>query len=649
MGYTLSYIANWYMGENSNISTNNNINTKNIDSNKKLDANPTQENEGVKDVHKPDEIIIPIKLEEKEGITELTQFSDKILYLLCPNCSSILFISSIDTMNNKISHGCESCYYKREINFFNFLANKKLQIFDPYDKNRTKKCIIHEKIINYYCVICKRGNCDLCDEKLKNHKHDFFDLNKNEISKSQIQNLENKIKEEKNFFSNENIIPHLITFYKDNEKMKNYRNEISTDILFNNHNFIRILNTNIKVILLIIKFKKTIIDNYKRKPNDYLRKKNIFSIDEIYKDENLEKSNENIIYVKLLINSIKALKEYQKKYLFKYMDLKICDYNINPKDYYCYSSNIDNYPFMKINNSDLVLYFYTHIFLINIKTREIIKCFKFSDYEIGSYQKEIQFLNNNKFLLLVSSSIYEFEFKDNKLNKIICCINKFYLIDYVFKILDEKYYLVGHRYLAQNHMEIYNNFQNESILDINDEKIKKLELDKMVEIRHLKTSTEDYFFAYEFEFSCLYLFKFFINSKNKISYSYEKLTKYFKKIHNIEFINDNKFFFETRDYLVVYNLKNRQIESICDFWFPHYRSKEYFYNKMDYFIKRNNKIFLNMKLKYSLDCKICDEIYAIESKNKNEKVFTGMNESKGKYYFFYYDVKEKINFNETIL
>ena len=109
--------------------------------------------------------------------------------------------------------------------------------------------------------------------------HNFFDLTKEIITKSKIDDLKIEVKLEKNFFSQKLNINNLIEFYNNNENMKKYKDKIPSNILFINNNLLKILNYNIKHESLISQLKENLIENDKIYPNDYFTIQNILSID----------------------------------------------------------------------------------------------------------------------------------------------------------------------------------------------------------------------------------------------------------------------------------------------------------------------------------------------------------------------------------
>ena len=95
----------------------------------------------------------------------------------------------------------------------------------------------------------------------------------------------------------------IITFYNNSniEEIKEYRDKITSDILFNNKDFLRILYIHIYEKILIPDYKKILIEISKEYPNDYFCIQNVLSINII---TDIIIKNKNIIFEELLINSI---------------------------------------------------------------------------------------------------------------------------------------------------------------------------------------------------------------------------------------------------------------------------------------------------------------------------------------------------------
>ena len=106
-------------------------------------------------------------------------------------------------------------------------------------------------------------------------------------------------------------INNLINYY--NSSNNNYKNKISSDILFNYKDYLRILYMGIYKKLLVPYCHKRLIEIIKEYPNDYFCIQNFNSIN-IFTEVII--NNKNKIYEELLTNSINILKNYNNEYFF---------------------------------------------------------------------------------------------------------------------------------------------------------------------------------------------------------------------------------------------------------------------------------------------------------------------------------------------
>ena len=214
-----------------------------------------------------------------EWKNQLDYFLEDKKYPLCNNCSSLIIINKIDILKNIIEYQCENCYIEKEVNLLeyfntNFRRNG-VGLIEP-----TKICKIHKKETTYFCKTCIRSNCDDCKEKKIYPKHKFLDFKTIMINKSKLNKIENEINNEMNCFVNTLNINNFIDYYNssNNEEIKKYRNKISSNILFDNKDFLRIVYKNIFQKLLVPYCHKRLIEIIKEYPNDYYFIQNIKSI-----------------------------------------------------------------------------------------------------------------------------------------------------------------------------------------------------------------------------------------------------------------------------------------------------------------------------------------------------------------------------------
>ena len=520
-------------------------------------------------------------------------------------------------------------------------------------------CLLHKKQITYFCKTCNSSNCDDCLDKKRNPNHNFFDLTKEIITKSKIDDLKIEVKLEKNFFSQKLNINNLIEFYNNNENMKKYKDKIPSNILFINNNFLRILDYNIKHESLISQLKENLLDNYKKYPNDYFTIQNILSIDIIFniKDKNIVKNNENKIIEYVLVNSINILEKYQKKYLFEYMDIMIKKFDIPKAKINIYTGFLFTFhrpPFIYIENTNKILYFGKGIYCINIKKLEVIKVNDDNFFNGLPNYVNYNFIKNNKFILLIQDNkkndikICEYDYKNNKINEIYSKIyirnNPLNMIEYAYMLFEEKYILLKH---CMGDPEILFKKNNNNYEHLCEFKIyNNKPLYTIIPIDQLRTSNEEYFYGMDNTNNVIkfIFYKIYINSEGKINLTTEKILQINGNINDFLFISKNKFLIiynkqgENNKKFIIYDIKNWQIQTV-GFMGEKNISKK--------FLKGIYNIYEYAKINFFDEEKISDEyspVFPLKYKNeKNIKYFIGGNISELK--IFKYDIREKINFN----
>ena len=482
--------------------------------------------------------------------------SDKVKYPKCHNCSSILLITKIDIINCTIDHKCEECFKEKKNETIHDFINCE---FYPGKRIDLDLCKTHNKKYSYFCETCFRHNCDDCFEKTKYPKHKFYDLEKNKISNLKIEELNSQINEEFNFFHNLKNTNYLISFYNEKKELEKYKRKYSSDKLFKDKNFIRILNININEILDIIDLKNTLINYNIKYPNNYVIIQNIKAI------EKISEKDKDIICENLIINSIKIFEEYKYKYLFKYMEIKTINSNIkNFKKKYYYGENyLRKYtyqlPFINIENTDLILFIDKNILCINIKTGEVITHFNIKEereFDIYPYC----LLTNNIFLVFIGSSILKFEFSENKIKQIQANFDLNFSgeIMYIYKIFNEHYLLMNENILFE---KTPNNY--EKILEIKENIDIKWGV-RLIQVDYLRTTNEEYFIGAENDKHAIILIKFYFNSDKKITYSIENI--YYLPFWFFKFtlINDTNLLVYLGDSysegskFIIYDFKNRK-------------------------------------------------------------------------------------------
>ena len=145
------------------------------------------------------------------------------------------------------------------------------------------------------------------------------------MNKSKLKEIEKQIENERKCLIKTLNINDIIKYYNNSNiiEIKEYRNKTSSDILFNNKDFLRILYIHIYEKLLIPDYKKILIEISKEYPNDYFCIQNVLSINI---ETDIIIKNINKIFEEILINSINIYEEYIIEYYFEYMETKM--YNL---------------------------------------------------------------------------------------------------------------------------------------------------------------------------------------------------------------------------------------------------------------------------------------------------------------------------------
>ena len=541
----------------------------------------------------------------------------------CVNCSEILLITKLDIANMTIDYKCDNCFKvdKKNILFYNFLKEGNISK-DVSDTNF--KCETHDKPYAYFCETCFRHNCEDCFEKTKYPKHKFFDLTENKVEQYKIDELDSRI------INEYKILNKLLNVKLEFEK---YKNKYPLEELYINKNFKRILIINIKEKINMIEFKKLIVDNYKNYPNNFLFLQNV---NNLYQLNN--KINKDELCEDLINSSIKGLKEYEKKYLFKYMETKTLKFNIrNREKIYLYIDNyLQNYnnqlPIIYIENTDLIIFIDFNILCINIKTGELISYLTNLDLNYDQYDKyPYCSLTNNKFLIFSKEIIDKYEFTENTIKKINIHFDNhsFDKIQYIYKIFNEHYLIIDNYIFYEKEVNHY-----VQILEIKD-------VFDLIQVNYLRKSNEEYFIGKNKSYKC-FLIKFCLDeNNNSINYSTEQLNLDFYFCY-YRFINDTNILFDCgyhcRDQLnkfVIYDLKNRNI--ICKI-----KGKDYD-DTLNNVLPKIKNVSKAIKIKYYPKSDLpygYREVYPLKIKNDESQYFIGKNYESDIYEFkiFKYDI-----------
>ena len=474
---------------------------------------------------------------------QLDYFLEHRKYPLCNNCSSSIIIKKIDFLKNIIEYQCENCYQEKEINLFDYF-NTGFRTNGVGLIEAAKICKKHKKEMTYFCMTCMRSNCDDCQEKKKYPKHKFVDFKTIMIDKSKLKIKENEVNNEMDCLIKTLNINNLINYYNssNNEEITKFKNKISSDILFNDKDFLRILYMNIYKKLLVPYFHKRLIEIIKEYPNDYFCIQNFNSIN-IFTEVII--NNKNKIIEELLTNSINILKNYNNEYLFEFMETK--SFNFEELDYRWHLHKYGTKTYMLLEDNNSVLYFQESIlFYINIETGEI-NHYNISDLKDYEYYN-FCILGNNKFIIYSEKEMMVYKFENKIINKIF---SQEMDIEKIFKLFKEEYILIKNKNDIKVFQECNLNYKEIYHFDIKCFKINS--------INYNGKKKETYFFAKED--NKYIIIKISLNSKNEIVFNKEYLS--INKINECKFIIGNKFFIElnNKNY-VVYDLNYKQVEMV---------------------------------------------------------------------------------------
>ena len=477
--------------------------------------------------------------------SQLDYFLEDRKYPLCNNCSSLILIKKFDILKNIIEYQCENCFQDKEINLFDYFNTVFRQngvgLIEP-----TKICKRHGKEMTYFCKTCIRSNCDECQEKIIYPKHKFVNFKEIMIDENKIRIKENEANNEMDCLIKTLNINNLIDYYNNsnNEEIKKYKNKISSDILFSNKDFLRILYMNIYKQLLVPYCHKRLIEIIKEYPNDYFCIQNFKSIN-IFID--VINNNKNKIFEELLANSINILKNYNYEYLFEFMEIKSFNFKKFEKQFnWSFNMNSIN-PYMLLEDNNSVLYFGEEIFYINIETGEK-NYYRLTDLpNFSSYNFCI--LENNKFIIYSENGMMAYKYENNTINKFF---SQNFEVENIFKLFKGEYILIKNK----NGIKIY----HESHLNFNEIYHSDIKCVKMNSINYIGEKKENYFSAKDKKYKNL-LIRINLNSKNEIVFNNVYLS--INNINEYKFITGNKLFIElyNRQY-IVYDLNYKQVEMV---------------------------------------------------------------------------------------
>ena len=344
-------------------------------------------------------------------------YESKFLYLNCPKCQNIPYLSFNSKNSELINIKCDKCHNSSEINLNDYLKGLSTKI-----ESKTKKCENHKNFFDKYCYNCHIQFCSKCEtSKFPKNKHYFII---NDLLKPYIHNM-------KAFFHFCDCI--LLNYdieYPDYYQQINLKNLLS------------VLN------------EKTILKDFKEPKLERLFK---------YNNNNFIKKEKNVEDSLILLSSLNDFKDKITKALLVddeliiiiFKDcLKLYDY----KNKTCISKlkidlSADEIKLSKISKDNIGILFnnnnYNYILKIYSISFNKIILEKFFDFYINN----IKNINNNSFGIIKNNSLEVYSLVENfqslELQK-ITNIEIPYIIDFIH--LSNENYIIA---LTKNSIIVY--------------------------------------------------------------------------------------------------------------------------------------------------------------------------------------------------
>ena len=233
-------------------------------------------------------------------------YNQKHLFLNCPKCSEIPYISFNNHYPEKINIKCDKCHNSSEISINNYLSNLKGD-----DLLKDKKCLTHGNFLDKFCYKCHIQFCSECETSNHHSSHRIKTIKKKitnedlEIRKKIINSYKDYFKKYIYDFMNNyiNKFPKNRHYYIINNLIKPYINDMKNFLHFcdcillnydiDNPNYYRqcnlknfvdslrdkpvLCNLNEKKLERIFKYTNNNFLNKKSNGGNYLIKKDLFN------------------------------------------------------------------------------------------------------------------------------------------------------------------------------------------------------------------------------------------------------------------------------------------------------------------------------------------------------------------------------------
>ena len=210
-------------------------------------------------------------------------YESKFLYLNCPKCQNIPYLSFNSKNSELINIKCDKCHNSSEINLNDYLKGLSTKI-----ESKTKKCENHKNFFDKYCYNCHIQFCSKCETSKIHESHKIKKIIKI-FNSEKLKNAKELIEALKKYFKN-----YILSF----------KNEHITKFPKNKHYFIinDLLKPYIHNMKAFFHFCDCILLNYDIEYPDYYQQINLKNL--------LSVLNEKTI--------LKDLKEPKLERLFKY-------------------------------------------------------------------------------------------------------------------------------------------------------------------------------------------------------------------------------------------------------------------------------------------------------------------------------------------
>jgi len=392
-------------------------------------------------------------------------YEKKFLYLICPKCKNIPYLSFNLKNTEQISIKCDKCHNSSEMNLNNYL--KGLSSKNEFE---SKKCENHTNFLDKYCYNCHIQFCSKCEESKIHESHKIKKIIKR-FNSEKIKNAKETIESLKNYFKN---------------YIRSFMNEYITKIPKSKHFHINnnLLKPYIEDMKTFFQACDCILLNYDVEYPDY------------YQQINLK----NLLYILNEKTTLKDLNEPKLERLFKYSNNNFINNNKNVGDNLIIVSSLNDFKgkvikSLIIDDELILIIFRDCLKLYNYKNKTCI-----SKLEIDLSADEIKLNKINKDnigLILFNDKNYisKLEMYSISSNKIIFEKNFEFYIQNIKNINNNSFGII-----KDHSLEIYALIENSNSLEL--QMITNIKIPYLNDFIHL--SNEKYIIALNFNSIIVY-------------------------------------------------------------------------------------------------------------------------------------------------